>query len=377
MKNRYKLQVRSIAALLLVAGCQPWPQPRLVPGNEAAADASREAVSMPRVESEVGAGAGAGSAAAAAADGVSASETVAVANPPADWTAVLEVRVVWPERSLQVLPASATEVEVTVSTLANVQLAKPLKLTRGQQATAGKIERLPAATLKISAVAKNAAGAVVASGTRQATLEGNKRNAVSLSLIPALMPVITGFSPKAGGPGTSISISGSNFGDAQNPFSLKLGGIAISQSYLDNGTIYATVPSNATTSLFVVTVDGVSSDSVQLFTPVASLDLAAGGSLTMSSGSSLVFTVTAKDTAQAPQPVREAPIAWSLANVNTGTTGGLLPVSPQLGSFSEASASTGVDGKGTAKFTATATGSGWVQVGCGPILKATLSVQVQ
>ncbi|MBM3276233.1 MAG: IPT/TIG domain-containing protein, partial [Candidatus Sericytochromatia bacterium] len=108
---------------------------------------------------------------------------------------------------------------------------------------------------------------------RACAWEGNKRNAVSLGPIPALIPVITGFSPKAGGPGTTLSISGSNFGDAQNPFSLKLGGIAISQAYLDNGTIYATLPSNATTSLFVVSVDGVASDSIQLFTPVASLDL--------------------------------------------------------------------------------------------------------
>ncbi|MBM3275892.1 MAG: hypothetical protein FJZ00_12120, partial [Candidatus Sericytochromatia bacterium] len=109
----------------------------------------------------------------------------------------------------------------------------------------------------------------------------------------------------------------------------------------------------------------------------ASLDLAAGGSLTLATGSSLVFTVTAKDTAQAPQAVREAPLAWSLTDVVTGTSGGLLPTSPRFGTITEASSSTGVDGKGTAKFTATATGSGWIQVGCGPVLKATLSVQVQ
>jgi IPT/TIG domain len=74
-------------------------------------------------------------------------------------------------------------------------------------------------------------------------------------------PTITSLSPTSGAVGSSVTITGTNFGSTQGSSTVKFNGtIATSISSWSNTSIVAVVPSGATTGNVVVTVGGVASN---------------------------------------------------------------------------------------------------------------------
>src|SRR5712691_7157236 len=92
------------------------------------------------------------------------------------------------------------------------------------------------------------------------TVGGQVSNGVNFTVLPP--PSITSLSPSSGAVGSSVMISGSNFGTTRGTSTVTFnGGTATSTSWSTN-SIVATVPSGATTGNVVVTVGGQVSNGV-------------------------------------------------------------------------------------------------------------------
>jgi hypothetical protein len=105
-------------------------------------------------------------------------------------------------------------------------------------------------------------------------------------------PVISGFNPAHGLPGTNVVISGQSFLDAS---SVRFNGLNATFSVVNNTTINATVPANASTGPITVIAPAGTNTSAQSFT----LDYTANLSLTVSDapdpivvGNHLLYTIT-------------------------------------------------------------------------------------
>jgi RHS repeat-associated protein len=87
---------------------------------------------------------------------------------------------------------------------------------------------------------------------------GVDSNGVNFTVVPA--PSITSLSPTGGPVGTSVTITGSNFGSTQGSSTVKFNGTTASVTTWGTSSITATVPSGATTGSAVVHASGVDSN---------------------------------------------------------------------------------------------------------------------
>src|SRR5207245_2771644 len=93
------------------------------------------------------------------------------------------------------------------------------------------------------------------------TANGQESNGANFT-VTASSPSITSLSPSSGAVGTSVTITGTNFGTTQGTSTVKFNGtIAIPTSW-SSTSIVAPVPAGATTGSVVVTVGGVASNGV-------------------------------------------------------------------------------------------------------------------
>src|SRR6266436_4852257 len=77
----------------------------------------------------------------------------------------------------------------------------------------------------------------------------------------AQAPTITSISPNSGAVGSSVAITGTNFGSAQGSSTITLNGTTALVANWSNTSIVAVVPANATSGLFSVTVNGQTANS--------------------------------------------------------------------------------------------------------------------
>jgi YD repeat-containing protein len=108
--------------------------------------------------------------------------------------------------------------------------------------------------------------AAASSGNIVVTVNGLASNGVAFT-VPNPTPVITSISPASGPVGTTVTITGNNFGTT--PGSITFNGTTATQTSWNNGSIVVPVPAGATTGNVVVTVGGQASNG-QLFTVTAS-----------------------------------------------------------------------------------------------------------
>ena len=121
------------------------------------------------------------------------------------------------------------------------------------------------------------------------TVSGTNSNGVSFTIVPA--PVITGLSPALGASGTSVTISGSNFGGTQGGSIVTFGGISASITSWSDTSIVASVPTDAITANVVVTSPaGLTSNGLTFTVPLIITNLSptsgALGTLVTITGSS-------------------------------------------------------------------------------------------
>jgi hypothetical protein len=80
-------------------------------------------------------------------------------------------------------------------------------------------------------------------------------------------PSITTLSPTSGTVGTSVTITGTNFGGSQGSSTVKFNGTSATPTSWSATSIKAKVPTGATTGNVVVTVSGVASNGVKFTVP--------------------------------------------------------------------------------------------------------------
>jgi hypothetical protein len=202
------------------------------------------------------------------------------------------------------------------------------------------------ATQGTSTVAFNGATATVASwsstgivvtvpsgattGNVVVTVSSANSNGIAFTVLSS--PVITGISPSSGAAGTSVTISGSNFGATSGRAINFNGGAAPITSWTDS-SITTSVPSTAITgSLTVTNTAGVTSNGVSFAVPLVITNLSP-----TSGPASILVTVTGSSfgatQGSSSLSIGSAPltvVSWSdtqiLAAVGTGTTTGTLSV---------------------------------------------------
>src|SRR6267142_56183 len=94
-------------------------------------------------------------------------------------------------------------------------------------------------------------------------------NAATVTVNPAsVVPSITSLNPTSGPVGTSVTITGTNFGASQGPSTVKFNGTSAVPTSWSATSIVAPVPVGATTGNVVVTVGGAASNGVSFTVPV-------------------------------------------------------------------------------------------------------------
>ena len=115
-------------------------------------------------------------------------------------------------------------------------------------------------------------------GNVVATVGGVATNGVSFTVLPT--PSITSLNPASGAVGTSVTITGTNFGSTQGSGTVKFNGTTATVMSWSNTSIVATVPSGATTGNVVANAGGVNTNGASftvLSTPsITSLSLPSG-----------------------------------------------------------------------------------------------------
>jgi hypothetical protein len=148
----------------------------------------------------------------------------------------------------------------------------------------------------------------------------------SVGVIMSLPPVINTVSPASGGVGTSVTITGANFGVSQGAGIVTFNGIAGTPTSWAPGAITIPVPTGTTTGGVVVTVAGIASNAQNFTvnTPVPSSIIVTPANQSIPTGATLQFIATETYTDGSTQDVSST-ATWSSSatNVATVTSNGL------------------------------------------------------
>src|SRR5207248_11219547 len=103
------------------------------------------------------------------------------------------------------------------------------------------------------------------------TVGGHASNGVAFTVIPP--PSISSLSPTSGAVGTSVTITGTNFGASQGTSTVTFNGTSATPTSWSATSIAVPVPSGATTGNVVVTVNGQASNGMtfNVFPSISSL----------------------------------------------------------------------------------------------------------
>lgn len=233
----------------------------------------------------------------------------------------LSVDIHWPYRT-QVIPTSAERLSFTLTGPhpQALDILRPPGVAPVSTATLS-VEVGTGYRLSVRAYDGSAQARLVAEG--QSPLFEVMANAITpvrIRLESNIKPVITGFSPDNGGPGSSVTINGAFLGAERGLIpSFLFGGIPTSQHYpAQDGTASAIVPLNAVSGAIAPVVDGVQGDAFGTFTVLQAIAIAPL-SRTVASGSTASFTASATTSAGAAFAGSPA-VTWSVTGPGSGSS---------------------------------------------------------
>jgi hypothetical protein len=215
-------------------------------------------------------------------DGVSGS---APANPDTpDEVGYLFLKVRWPEqaRAIQLLPASARTVRVTVRDSRRVQVATQDVTRNPRSNLSTAMIPVPSGqdySVSVTAYAEEAPGpdaeSLASGDASNIVIRKSKTTQVGITLAPTYAPAITSLSLSSGGVGTTVTLTGRNFGaDRSLAYQVLFGQATASVvSRPDDRTIRAEVPGGARSGNVSVLVDGIPSVSTNPFSVIHTLTL--------------------------------------------------------------------------------------------------------
>ena len=137
-------------------------------------------------------------------------------------------------------------------------------------------------------------------------------------------PSITTLSVTSGTVGTSVTITGTNFGSPQGTSTVKFNGTSATATSWGATSIATTVPTGATTGNVVVTVSGVASNGVNFVVKVLTSIAVTPASPTVTAGNVQQFTATGTYSDMSTQNLTSV-ATWtsSVGTVATVNTSGL------------------------------------------------------
>jgi hypothetical protein len=157
------------------------------------------------------------------------------------------------------------------------------------------------------------AGSIAASWTLSpagswiATVAAFKTGGASAnSQSPTTTPAIAGISPASGPVGSSVTISGTNFGATKGTSAVAFNGVSANTTSWSSTAVVATVPSGATTGNVNITVNGFTSNGVAFSVTQVSVAVSPSSS-TLQVGKSQGFTATLQNDTQ------NKGVTWSLS----------------------------------------------------------------
>jgi hypothetical protein len=168
------------------------------------------------------------------------------------------------------------------------------------------------------------------------TVGGVASNGIAFTVTPP--PAITSLSPVSGPVGTSVTISGANFGASQGTSAVTFNGTSATATSWSATSIVAPVPAGATTGNVVVIVGGVASNGMTFTLPPPPPNIAGlgpnsgpvGGSVTINGANFGALQGTSTVTFNGTSAGSIAPASWSsgsiIAQVPVGASSGNVVV---------------------------------------------------
>lgn len=239
--------------------------------------------------------------------------------------AVLTIAVRWPEKRVQAIPMSARKMRVRVlkgaAVLAEESLNRPDARQTDVQFARLLLEADSGLTIRVEAFEQTtlteSSRPIAAAEKTGYTLLPNRVNTLSLSLVPAFTLRILDVSPRNGGPGVPVAVTG--LFDDWRDLSVFLGPAIGEIDATSSQEIRTRVPAGAASGEWRVWANGIYSPATASFRVLGSLDLRPSQA-TVSVGDTIAFAVpegtdTAGATLSAPTLT-----AWSVVEPVTGAT---------------------------------------------------------
>ena len=162
------------------------------------------------------------------------------------------------------------------------------------------------------------------SGNVVVTVGGVASNGVSFTVLPT--PSITSLSPTSGALGTSVTITGTNFGATQGTSTVTFNGTTTTSSSWSATSIVAQVPAGSTTGSVVVIVNGVPSNGVS-FTVLPTPSIASLSPPSGAVGISVTITGTNFGATQGTSTVSfngtaATPTSWTSSSITVSVPSG-------------------------------------------------------
>ncbi len=176
------------------------------------------------------------------------------------------------------------------------------------------------------------------------TRGGTATSGSNFTVITALPPTISGFSPAAGHLGSLVTVIGTNFDPAPSGNQVRLGGVLVTVQSATSTQLVVSVPTGVASGLVAVTTAGGSAQSASAFTVIAMTALSVTpGQATLPVGSGHAFRGTATFTDQTSSDVTSL-MSWvsstpasatvTAAGVAQGVAVGTATITGSLGTFS-------------------------------------------
>ncbi|HEY0319837.1 MAG TPA: IPT/TIG domain-containing protein [Pyrinomonadaceae bacterium] len=164
----------------------------------------------------------------------------------------------------------------------------------------------------------------------EGTLNGNYDSQFSIPA-PIPPPSISGLSPSSATTGTSITITGSNFGATQGTSTVTFNGVAATPTNWSNTSITAPVPANANTGQVVMTIQGMASNGAAftVMPKIDSISPTAGAAGTSVNITGSAFGATQGTSTVKFNGVAATPTSWSNTSIaapvpSSATTGPVI-----------------------------------------------------
>ena len=201
-----------------------------------------------------------------------------ISGEPIGGWGFLQVTVRWPKRDLpgfqaQVIPQRTNSIRLTVTGSQDAVAYRatiPRAVGVAAATTSVRLEAGLGYGMKAEAFAESqptdTSTSIAWGNAVNVPILKSKITQVPITLTAVNAPAITLMSPTAGPYGSEIAISGKNFGETLSlPFLVTLGGVTLASTRLSDTTATASVPLGASGGNIVVSVDGVLSETVALF----------------------------------------------------------------------------------------------------------------